>query len=1094
MMKKKVNKSELGSIMIEALAMLALIALVTPILYKKSAERTTELQDINAAGELRAIVKGVDDYISANYDAIVRGETVSNNCPGSNSSQSYATFTNATDANMTVPIGHFCEFLPYGILDGNGDAKNSRLFSKDYQIVLKLKGSNPEAESIDVAGDKVVTAFVITDPRIDLTMVRSSSIASMIGGNGGYVSEAGSGDEGSGKILGNMGIWGIDDTRNELGVTVKQGAVVAASIEGISSQNAKLDLDGVLYRAPKQDLDLNTMSTTLYMGVANEDTFGNDIVNIGRLIVGKLASDNDDDRLYIDSGDIRIGQEDGEGGSIYLDGQGDITLADGGIDVTGGDVAIHSKASAEGGEGSETGGNLIVDREISAADNLFQVAMGGIVNAVTYFAGDVDNPSVSIHEEYESGKFKTSVREPLEVVAEGNCNYTINEGGDATLTSDCALFVKGDSLFNGNVTVTDTFSAKNLHAQEKLTVGGTGADESKALRVVYTPGTDGADGQSSFDFGSGLLKINQTGPRQGNLDFADTLFTIDTDATEGGTNIGKLVKVNAADMIDLNTPQNRLFMNHDYIWLDSSGNGELAQMSLSSTNTADTDAGAVAIRASNYISLNDEAFKVAYDDNSKDVITSIAKSFTIMPDEVTNKTTQYFRVSNNEQGDANMGEVVISELPTYMLDTNQYLRNSVFHVQKQDADGYTDVVRIGENTGVGTNQGQVDISGDSILMHGNNTERASETENKILKIDLTNLRKENDDNDDYAIYIRRGAIELNSETMDDSKEFHNYVKADYFVSNTGLSDSESSIKALVDGSSETHYLVNPAYTSVMHDIKLTTRGGARLSDILPDFINKGIYVVDNTYPAKGETCNGSGGKTLEDYMNEGQTNNSKTCDSIYQEVSPWTGFVPSPTCPPGYSKVITITPASIAMSQAGIPFSEDTWKSHPDLSVPLVVKSPYDYLDETSGNVPPTPLYFQKNTWLKSSVSLYPNEDSFRGWNVLMGFIYPYNLYSSYIRQVGSQFSGNYELDESGCNGSHTGDSCVYWNLFPVYAGTLEGYATVYCYFKRNSEIFNDKFVDKDYDQLNNYRAPNVKNNGVYTNRLNDDRGTLNEW
>lgn len=32
----------------------------------------------------------------------------------------------------------------------------------------------------------------------------------------------------------------------------------------------------------------------------------------------------------------------------------------------------------------------------------------------------------------------------------------------------------------------------------------------------------------------------------------------------------------------------------------------------------------------------------------------------------------------------------------------------------------------------------------------------------------------------------------------------------------------------------------------MHDIKLTTRGGARLSDVLPDFINKGIYVVNNT--------------------------------------------------------------------------------------------------------------------------------------------------------------------------------------------------------------------------------------------------------
>ena len=50
-MRKKLSKkiSQGGSMMVEAMAMLALIALVTPTLYKKSAERTTELQDINTA-------------------------------------------------------------------------------------------------------------------------------------------------------------------------------------------------------------------------------------------------------------------------------------------------------------------------------------------------------------------------------------------------------------------------------------------------------------------------------------------------------------------------------------------------------------------------------------------------------------------------------------------------------------------------------------------------------------------------------------------------------------------------------------------------------------------------------------------------------------------------------------------------------------------------------------------------------------------------------------------------------------------------------------------------------------------------------------
>ena len=59
--------SQAGSMMIEAMAMLALISLVTPTLYKKSAERTSELQDINTAAHLRTIMKAADSYVSANY-------------------------------------------------------------------------------------------------------------------------------------------------------------------------------------------------------------------------------------------------------------------------------------------------------------------------------------------------------------------------------------------------------------------------------------------------------------------------------------------------------------------------------------------------------------------------------------------------------------------------------------------------------------------------------------------------------------------------------------------------------------------------------------------------------------------------------------------------------------------------------------------------------------------------------------------------------------------------------------------------------------------------------------------------------------------
>ena len=105
--------SELGSLMIEAMAMLALISMVTPILYKKSAERTTELQDINAASQVRALIKSLDDYVSDHYDDIVDGNTVTQNCNTASVNYSDMKATSAASTQKkTVNINHFCEYLP----------------------------------------------------------------------------------------------------------------------------------------------------------------------------------------------------------------------------------------------------------------------------------------------------------------------------------------------------------------------------------------------------------------------------------------------------------------------------------------------------------------------------------------------------------------------------------------------------------------------------------------------------------------------------------------------------------------------------------------------------------------------------------------------------------------------------------------------------------------------------------------------------------------------------------------------------------------------------------------------------------------------
>lgn len=186
-----------------------------------------------------------------------------------------------------------------------------------------------------------------------------------------------------------------------------------------------------------------------------------------------------------------------------------------------------------------------------------------------------------------------------------------------------------------------------------------------------------------------------------------------------------------------------------------------------------------------------------------------------------------------------------------------------------------------------------------------------------------------------GIYVRKGMIEMlpGVGSAGNARQGAGIIQASRFVANNMDPTTYERIEVpqLVDstfvttnyeGSSYNRYdtyMVNPAYTSVMHDIKLTTRGGARLSDILPDFINKGIYIASNTVK---ESANDrkmefklikQGSKAVVDGFGD------DTAAGAYDYVSPFMGIVPAPQCPPGYGRVITLNPVSFEMANAGTP-------------------------------------------------------------------------------------------------------------------------------------------------------------------------------
>ncbi len=466
---------------------------------------------------------------------------------------------------------------------------------------------------------------------------------------------------------------------------------------------------------------------------------------------------------------------------------------------------------------------------------------------------------------------------------------------------------------------------------------------------------------------------------------------------------------------------------------------------------------------------------------------------------------------------------------------DEYPSNPSVSADATDADG--NALRVGMgNPSLYVNKGDFQIlateasttttlaAGDIILQVDNNeTHDAVTTTNDDSTTTTTDERG--------SVYIRRGAINIDSasggrlsnktisEGYDTTTEAIGYIAADRFISQvvpsvgalnkTHASPGEGATILGTDNAAIVPYdkfEVNPAYTSVMNDIKLTTRGGARLSDILPDFINKGIYVVDNTYPDNTPWT---------DETKDPATFTELTGESVSSEsyTSAYLGFVPTPVCPQGYSKVITINPSGWSMAQAGTPVTKN---SAIDIATH---NNPYLYWYTVNGEKrteaeevePVNPLTFQKSTWLRAMVlpncgGLQTNGKcdevtTFNGWGTVMGFIYPRNYYADFISgMVGTTnaagehgsantgSSGNMEVGEDGSVSANT----IYWNLYPVQYRQLEAYVTVYCYFNRKAG-WEPTYVDTGYDQLESPRSFWDKSGATNIGNLNDPKLKYND-
>lgn len=965
MLKRKFSKlNEIGSLMVEAMAMLALISMVTPILYRKAAERTSELQDINAASQVRSLIKSVDDYVKDNYDDLIGGRAITQ-AECSTTSVNYSTLAGAS-GNVTVPIDHFCNYLPYGFLGTDKKAQDSKTFSKNYKVVLKKASGDAERK-------KTITAFLVANPTgNDLPALRSSRIASMIGSNGGYIE----GNRGNGV----QGIWGVNNLGTDLGLAssdYKNGAIMASSMQSISASGGGDSSENVLYRNKRAGKDyLNTMETHLSMGEVAGRQYN--IKNINQLIVGANSTDQ---------------MEGGIEKALYL--------KKGGIDV-GGKASIASSGAISGTTGS----------------------FSGLVTGAGYSGGPVSGTT---------GTFTGDVK-----------------GAKGTFTGDVSG-AKG--IFSGAV---------------------TGASYSGGP-ISGTTGTfSGAVTAASLSTGAGAIT---GGPITGTIGtFTTKVVTPLLDATDIIGNVVTArntlnVGVNGVDAMVNNTGA---YFKKDIFEVGASGakvkiTGTTTKIRNSSVDIGTSDARGLVVDGSG-VDLSSDLKTIVFGKTGVNIGTD--------PNQIVNIQSDLLKATMPAAGAKGLVAVrddltaIDAKFKATRVGSASTLAFSPF------TDTAGDAVIYANHTDSGSAP-RLDIKSNVLQVDSNATSGYNSVASGTVPSGQTAARG--------SVYVRDGAVELRSKyssidsttsgtnSKDSNRLFSGHIKADRFVDNRRLDHSNPILNnaATINGytmpTSGVYdaYQVNPAYTSVMHDIKLTTRGGARLSDILPDFINKGIYVVDNTY--NENVGNWEGLTTIAQLQTHGD---GKDCGVHTCRTSPWLGWVPPPQCPPGYGKVITITPAGWAMAQAGTPGKSTAGsRKSPDIAIAYDPRRVTDPLYDADPNTVATPLYFQKSTWLRANVFPHGSQAGFAGWSAIMGFMYPYSYYKDYLGHLG--------LTPAGAN-----DKTIVWNLFPVFKQQLEAYATVYCYFDRSS--FKNEYVG-DYDQLTNKRAVYTKGNATFTNRLNDE-------
>lgn len=1147
-MKRRNNSKSImqqGGLMIEALAMLGLIAVVTPTMYKKSAERTMEVEDINSATTIRTIMNAANDYVGANYSTIISDM---NKAEG--------------DANKYRPItrAQIEPYLPYGF------NMNRALYNYDFPELAIAKNDNN------------LTTFALFPAKAGadtgIGQERTSRIASLVGASGGYVTE-------NGKARGIGGIWRLEgDAFNKVFPTSGSGAntysIVTASADTINAATGnEIDMDKYLQRGRDDPNDTstlwkNTMRTDLYMGVnkSDDDVYKNDAPN---KVQDKLYSIRNIKSLIVGAEKT-------------------------GLDETGNEVGGYGLYIEGSNAGGLTGNpNAFIRGSVRAAQEQFYVTD----TKLSY--GKFDDTNFNFQIDKETGNTKTigtlQAAQTQFYVTDTKLGYGNMEDGNFRVEMDKET---GNTRIRGTLENDKNVAlANSLGNWNTVTIGAVdrypGRTDGNHAIIIKSSAANAPYGKLTL-FDDDVMYVQNKGNNDSGTPDNDRIVMLKGGVKQlpDGTNVptlsyntsptfpmrvganAKFEGVVAAGQLDTQKIRAAsLSVGSEHIddankWMTVDKNGVIIR-NPDGSNGSSTGSGTQAV-------FNKDNIFLRMDDEDQGFTSDTAHPMQLnlrRKHGNKNYVTELYGFNTDIRGRDQMnvsgGGVILqatNNMPDYW-DTpdsdNQMLKDTVAQNTLMLRNDDIQAKMTGKNLTVSSRADAVDYmnvgdmntnAGVNVIAvtpkKGNDNKlNIGDSYKKVLTVDVgaTSANNNKSQVDDGGVYIRKGYLEVKGkniakgETKPDAFGGNGVIVASRFVANNspdvstnGGGDAITEFLTTSDydsGSARYNtYMVNPAYTSVMHDIKLVTRGGARLSDVLPDFINKGIYVVNNTVLENvAINTNTQNYKTISEALQAKSKDTTANLGAADAWASPYLGAVPAPQCPPGYGRVITLNPSAFQMAQAGslhsdgrstsggtyyvAPYAPSTEQAQPSGEPTYEIVNVEGSISGVNGasfvngktqkyvlasklntgtnpnnsSQPVMPLVFQQSTWLKSMVKPISSGSYVQGWVAIMGFLYPSAQYSAFTGNIANAESADENRD-------------VYWNLFPVARGTLEGYATVYCYFDRTNTVTHD-FMDGYGKYIDNYTYMQTMtgvpagykkvSSDTYKSRLNDPNMQYNE-